>query len=69
MPLIPALRRQKQRQRQVDLCEFEASLVSKGQPRIHREKPCLEQLNKKNNKKKKITRNVRKTIPLTILSK
>ena len=64
MPLIPALRRQKQ----VDLCEFEASLVYKGQPRIHREKPCLEKLNKKNNKKK-ITRNVRKTIPLTILSK
>ena len=30
--------------------------------------PKLE-LNKKNNKKKKITRNVRKTIPLTILSK
>ena len=68
MPLIPALRRQKQRQRQVDLCEFEASLVYKEQPRIHREKPCLEKLNKKNNKKK-ITRNVRKTIPLTILSK
>ena len=53
----------------MDLCEFEASLVYKGQPRIHREKPCLEKLNKKNNKKKKITRNVRKAIPLTILSK
>ena len=36
MPLIPALRRQ----RQVDLSEFEASLVYKGlpgQPRLHRE--------------------------------
>ena len=40
MPLIPAL----QRQRQADLCEFEASLiyrVSSRQQNIHTEKACL----------------------------
>ena len=38
MPLIPALRRQKQRQRQVDLCEFEASLVYRGGSQGYTEK-------------------------------
>lgn len=44
MLLIPALRRQKQ----VELCEFEVSLVCKvglGQPRIHRD-PVLKNQNK-----------------------
>ena len=40
MPLIPALRKQ----RQADLCEFEASLVYKGSKAI--EKPCLEKTKK-----------------------
>ena len=42
MPLIPEFRRQ----RQVDLCEFEASLVYKASSRTAKavsEKPCLKQ--------------------------
>ena len=54
IPLIPALRRQ----RHVDLCEFEASLVYRASSRtgsIATEKPCLEKnkKTKKQNKKKK----------------
>jgi hypothetical protein len=48
MPLIPAL----WRQRQADLCEFEASLVYKVSPvqpgLCYTEKPCLEKQNNKN---------------------
>ena len=43
-PLIPALRRQ----RQVDLCEFEASLVYGASSRtgsVATEKPCLKKTN------------------------
>ena len=39
MPLIPALGRKRQRQRQVDLCEFKASLVDILSSRPVR--PCL----------------------------
>ena len=49
MPLIPALRRQ----RQVNLCEFEVSLGYRENSRIGSkatEKPCLE---KQTNKKKR----------------
>ena len=51
MPLILALRMQ----RQADLCEFEASLVYKGSSRIVKdcyiEKPCLGKTKTKNLKK------------------
>ena len=52
MPLIPALRRQ----RQADLCEFEASLVYRDSFRSGFkaiEKPCLKKQKKKKRKKKK----------------
>jgi hypothetical protein len=51
MSLIPALGRQ----RQVDLCEFEANLVSKGSPGqsglCYIEKPCLKKNKRKQEKK------------------
>ena len=50
-PLIPALGRQ----RQVDLCEFETSLVYRGSSKIGSkatEKPCLEKTKQTNKQKK-----------------
>jgi hypothetical protein len=46
VPLIPALKRQ--RQRQMDLCEFEASLVFRENSRTARttQKLCFEKQNK-----------------------
>jgi hypothetical protein len=53
VPLIPAFRRQ----RQVDLCELEASLVYKVSSRtakdLYTEKPCLRERNKTQNNNKK----------------
>ena len=52
MPFIPALRRQ----RQADLCEFEATLVYRASSRTGSnatEKPCLENLKKKKKEKEK----------------
>ena len=52
MPLIPVLRRQ----RQANLCEFEASLVykSKFQDRLQSfEKPCFKKPKKKKEQEKK----------------
>jgi hypothetical protein len=43
MPLIPAIRRQ----RQADLCEFEASLFYRLPGQTYTEKLCLEKQNKK----------------------
>jgi hypothetical protein len=46
MPLIPALQ---EAERQVDLCEFKASLVYRPNYRTDsKEKPCLEKLEKEN---------------------
>jgi hypothetical protein len=47
MPLIPGLGRQ----RQMDLCEFEVSLVCKARAT---EKPCLDKTNNNNNNTKRI---------------
>jgi len=61
MPIIAALRKQRQRQRQLDICEFQASLVYryKASSRTdsqgcYTNKPCLE-INKNNDNNKRPT--------------
>ena len=49
MPLIPALGRQ----RQVDFCDFEASLVYRANSRATQRNPISEKTNKQTNKNKK----------------
>ena len=51
MPLIPALRRQ----RQVDLCEFETSLVNTASSRATQRNPVSKKKNKKKKKNKRIS--------------